>query len=542
MSRPDDHYETRIKSISRNDPPLQPRIGPQGWARWVWRQITSMRTALLLLLLLALAAIPGSLVPQRSSDPNGVAQYFRENAAAAAWLDSVQAFDVYTSVWFSSIYLLLFVSLIGCVIPRTRHHLTSMLERPPRTPARLSKLPHYIHATHRSSTDAEERLRAATQLLRRHRYRIQSYPSPGGRSISAERGYLRETGNLIFHASLVGVLISVGIGGGFGYTGQRVVVEGQSFVNSLANYDSFNPGQFFNPAELEPYSLSLKTFAVTYEQSRVAALGQPLDYTATVETRRQNSNAESTEAIKVNEPLTISGNQIYLLGNGYAPVITITDPSGNVTFSDPVPFLPQDSNLTSLGIVKLPDGLPEQVGLIGFFYPTQATSTTGSFYSTYPDLEYPVLTMNVYTGDLGLDNGIPKSVYSLDTTTLTQITGGTTGVKSIELRPGQSQALPEGLGSISFESIKRFASFEVHHDPAQGWVLVFTILSLTGLLFGLFVPRRRIWVKNTIGPAGTLIEYAGLARGDDPQLQKVLNNIATQSGGQAEKQRNGEQP
>ena len=150
--------------------------------------------------------------------------------------------------------------------------------------------------------------------------------------------------------------------------------------------------------------------------------------------------------------------------------------------------------------------------------------------------------MNVYTGDLGLDNGIPKSVYSLDTTTLTQITGGTTGVQSIELRPGQSQALPGGLGRISFDSIKRFASFEVHHDPAQGWVLAFTILSLTGLLFGLFVPRRRIWVKTTTGPTGTRIEYAGLARGDDPQLEKVIHNIATQSRKQAEEQLNGEQP
>ena len=97
-----------------------------------------MRTALFLLLLLAIAAVPGSLVPQRSSDPNGVVQYFNDNPDLAPVLDAMQFFDVYTSVWFSSIYLLLFVSLIGCVVPRTMHHLQALRAKPPKTPARLS--------------------------------------------------------------------------------------------------------------------------------------------------------------------------------------------------------------------------------------------------------------------------------------------------------------------------------------------------------------------------------------------------------------------
>ena len=40
----------------------QPQLGLVGWMRWGWRQLTSMRTALVLLLLLAIAAIPGSIV------------------------------------------------------------------------------------------------------------------------------------------------------------------------------------------------------------------------------------------------------------------------------------------------------------------------------------------------------------------------------------------------------------------------------------------------------------------------------------------------
>ncbi len=60
---------------SRQSEIESPEIGLRGWARWFWRQLTSMRTALILLLALAAAAVPGSVYPQRSADPNGVTQF-----------------------------------------------------------------------------------------------------------------------------------------------------------------------------------------------------------------------------------------------------------------------------------------------------------------------------------------------------------------------------------------------------------------------------------------------------------------------------------
>ena len=133
--RPADHADSAAPAAS--DDIVQPALGLVGWLRWGWRQLTSMRTALVLLLLLAIAAVPGSIVPQRSADPNGVTQYFADNPDLAPVLDNLQLFDVYTSAWFSAIYILLFVSLIGCVIPRTKHHWKALRARPPRTPARL---------------------------------------------------------------------------------------------------------------------------------------------------------------------------------------------------------------------------------------------------------------------------------------------------------------------------------------------------------------------------------------------------------------------
>lgn len=516
--------------------------------RWFWRQLTSMRTALFLLLLLAIAAVPGSLVPQRSSDPNGVTQYFVENPELAPILDKVQAFDVYTSAWFSSIYLLLFISLIGCVIPRTKHHLLALRAAPPKTPARLARLAGFTTRTvPADAADAASAIESARTQLKSAGYRTALFDGTvGGKrefSVSAERGYLRETGNLIFHSALVGVLVTVGFGGGFGFAGQRVIVEGQTFVNTLLAFDSFNPGRFFNPDTLEPYKLTLDSFEVVYETENPDAFGQPTDFIANVTVEHKGQEA-TQEQVKVNHPLRTGGTDVYLLGNGYAPTITVKSPAGDVVFTDSIPFLPQDANLTSLGVVKVPDGLKEQIGMIGFFYPTQANSEP-PFASSFPDLEFPMLTLDVYSGDLGIDDGTPTSVYTLDTDSMTQLTRGDTGVKSISLMPGQTADLPNGLGTVTFDnvdsnapvaseeitdyshSVHRFASFDIHRDPTQFWVGFFAVLVLLGLATSLFVPRRRIWVKAIEESDGSLrLEYAGLARGEDPALDEAVATIA----------------
>lgn len=511
--RPGDHFDS--------DAPInQPKLGPVGYLRFFWRQLTSMRTALFLLLLLAIAAIPGSLVPQVSSDPNGVVQYKAANPELSAVLDTLGVFSTYTSVWFSAIYLLLFISLIGCVIPRTKHHAQALRARPPKTPARLSRLEGFT--TRPWAGDAATAVTTATALLRRQGYRVEQY----GDSVSAERGYLRETGNLVFHTALIGVLIAVGIGGGFGYTGQRVVVEGYAFANTLASYDSFNPGRFFQESDLEPYSIALERFEAVYEQENINALGQPVDFTATVTTTMRGQEPREQQ-IKVNEPLSIGGTQVYLLGNGYAPELIVRDAEGGVVFSGPTPFLPQDANLFSLGVIKIPDGLDEQLGIRALFYPTAVPTTTGAYASNFPDLINPLLTLEVYTGDLGLDDGVATNAYALNTDELTQIAGRDAAAPTIELRLGDRVDLPDGLGSIELAGLPRFVSLDVHHDAAQGWVLLFAALSLAGLIVSLFIPRRRVWVKAVTADDGTVtLEYAGLARGDDPGLEAAVAELA----------------
>ena len=537
--RPSDH-------VDGDDSITQPRLGFVGWLRWGWRQLTSMRTALILLLVLAIAAIPGSIFPQRMADPNGVTQWERDNPDLFPVLDGLKLFDVYLSPWFSAIYLLLFASLVGCVIPRIKHHAKALRARPPRTPARLQRLEDYRAVTRDPAADsgtktgdaeaeAAASIDVATKQLKALGYRVERYDRGRTFSVSAERGYWRETGNLLFHLALVGVLVTVGIGGGFSYTGQRVLVEGETFANTLLDYDSMNRGRFVSDDAFSPYSMRLDSFDVTYQPFGEPGSGQAGDFSANVTV--QENGEERTGSVKVNEPLGVADDDVFLLGNGYAPTVTVRDPEGNVVFTNSTPFLPQDNNMTSLGVLKVPDGLAEQVGLVGFFYPTTGVLESGAFFSAYGDLTNPTLTLDVYTGDLGINEGVPRSVYVLDTTGMTKLTGRTTDVESIELAPGQTAQLPNGLGSVTFEdespagaadasqSVKRFASLQIHRDESGVWVLGFALLALGGLMIALFVPRRRVWVKATAHDGEIALEYAALARGEDPTLAAAVEDL-----------------
>ena len=499
----------------------QPKLSLLGWLRWIWRQLTSMSTALLLLLLLAIAAVPGSVFPQRSADPNGVTNYFRENPQLAPILDGFQLFDVYTSAWFSAIYILLFASLIGCVVPRIGVHAKALLDPPVKTPTNLRRMPAFlaVPAGAKARADLIDR---AHKLLKKQGYRAVIQGAGASASVSAERGYWRETGNLVFHISLVGVLIAVGFGGAYSYSGQRVLVEGETFVNNLAGYDSFSPGLAFNEAQLNPFSMRLDDFVVRYDLLNKTNIGTPLDFRATVSVRERGDAEYRSSIIRVNEPLEVPGSHVYLTGNGYAPVITIRDGEGNVAFSGPVVFLPQDSNMTSLGVIKVPDAKPSQFGVLAFFYPTAAKLENNAFTSGYPDLINPLLTMNIYEGDLGLDSGVPSNVFSLETHGLKQLTGGKTGVESIKLAEGQSAQLPNQLGEVTFEGIRRYAALDISYNPGQLWVLIFALASLGGLMLSLLTPRRRVWVKLTSDG----YQVAALARGDDPQLERVILRVS----------------
>jgi cytochrome c biogenesis protein len=473
-----------------------PELGFLALCRYAWRQLTSMRTALILLMLMGIAAIPGSLIPQRPANPMAVRDFFKANPDLARWYERASLFDVYTSPWFSAIYILLFISLIGCVFPRSVEHYKAMLAKPPATPKNLARLAHYENFA--TTPDALDR---AKSWFSKNRFRVRVEEN----SLSGEKGYLRETGNLLFHLSLILILIGVSFGSLFGMNGYAIVNVGERFINVPTTYDTLSFGKLKSDNSLQPFQIKVDKFLAKYDPKTSA----PLDYTAWVTVTDEGKTSKQT--IKVNKPLTFGNARVYLQANGYSPVVTVRDEFKNVVFQGPVPFLPQDGNLRSIGAIKVPDAQPS-IGFVASFVPTNARTTSQGAISIYPELLDPKLLFSIWEGDLGLDSGVPQSVYKIDTTTLKQI-----GLGSV--KPGDTYNYPGG--SITLETVLPWVNLQVVQDPGKSYALIGAILAIAGLLTSLYGRRRRIWIRVT----DSGVEVAGLAKNSAPGLEVEVNKF-----------------
>jgi cytochrome c biogenesis protein len=477
------------------------------FVRLGWRRLTSMRTALVLLFLLALAAVPGSLLPQRPLNPDKVQTYITDHGAWGRFLDDVGAYDVFGSVWFTAIYLLLAVSLVGCLVPRIRVHVRALRRAPLPAPKNLAKLPEAgSFETGAAPGDAADTVRATLG----RRWRVERREEAGGVvTLSAEKGYSRETANIVFHVALLASLVLIAIGKLFSYEGSLLLPVGSNFCNQISQYDSWKPGRFASEGKIHPapFCLSLTNFSVKY-----SAQDEPTQFKAGIKYQPTLASPERAGTITVNHPLRLEGDRVYLIGHGYAPRVTITMPDGSVVH-DVANFIPQDpSTYYSEGVFKEPgaDGAKQDVGIQGSFAPTPAENAAGVITSVSPRVDHPALGLVVWLGDLN-QTGLAESVYQLDTSKMKKI-----GVAS--LTEGQTHKFANGV-TVRFDGYTQWVSLQVSHDPAQGYLLFSAVAMVVGLFGSLAVRRRRVWVRLSPArggddPSPTVVQVGGLARSD----------------------------
>lgn len=507
--------------------------GPIATARRWWRQLTSMRTALLLLFLLAVAAAPGSLLPQHNLNEDKVTTYYEQHPTLAPLMDRAGLFNVFSSPWFAAIYLLLLLSLIGCLTPRIRLHIRAMRRQPPDAPRYLERM--RVHDRFELTEPAAEAAARTHRMLRGRRFRsVLREHDDGTITVAAEKGFLRETGNLLFHFSLVALLLGVALGQGYGWHGGRLLVQGNdnAFCNSLQQYDEYSLGQRVSGSDLPPFCVTLNSFHATYE-----ANGEPLTYAGDISYSAEPGAPTKKYKLEVNHPLRIDGASVYLVGHGYAPVFSYTDRYGT-TQKQVAPFLPTDSEYTSDGVAVFPDAnvnpktgkrnINLQVAFQGVFFPTVAKQ--GGQTSTYPGLRDPAVLLFAYRGNTGTDAGIPHSVYTLDQS---QIKNGQLKLASKNpklLRPGQSWTLSDGT-TVRFDGVQQYATLQIRHDPGEKIVLVAAIMLLLGLLGSLTLRRRRVWFRLTPSDGGTSVTAGGLARTEYAGFRDEFSRLVASASG-----------
>lgn len=491
------------------------RGGPLPFLRNIWRQLTSMRTALILLFLLGLASLPGALLPQWSLNASKTAQYILDHGSWGRMLNSLGFFEVFASPWYAAIYLLLFLSLVGCILPRTWEFVGQLRQPPVATPRNLLRLPLHAERSVAGEVDAvADRIQAGLKGWRLARRADDT--AEHGITISGEKGYLREVGNLLFHLSLLGILLSVAVGKLFGYEGSIIVDTGDGFCSSSpVTYDNFRPGLLIDGTELAPFCLQVDSFKATYTEA-----GQAASFRAEVRYQagdQAGSDQWQSAALEVNDPLRLSGDRVYLLGHGYSPKFTVTYPNGaKQTLS--APFQPQDAMFTSQGAVKFTDPpgytgdeiRKHQLAVVGIFAPS-AFLHGNVMTSTYPAAEQPGVAVQVFRGDLGMESGQAQSVFAIDQGQVDK--GALQALNRANLVPGESMKLDDGT-TVTFDGYSEWVSIQTSYDPAQGWALVSAIVLLIGLMSSLTIKRRRVWYRLRPADGSVSVEVGGLARTD----------------------------
>jgi cytochrome c biogenesis protein len=505
--------ELRPPAARPGRPPRRPGLGDT--LRQAWREYRSMRTALVLLVVLAAASILGSLFPQEGISPQRVDQYFLDHPALAPVLERLGLFDVFGSAWYMAIYLALLGALVACLVPRSRALYRVLRSRPPRG----GDLARYrTRAGFDTPASPDQAMAEAQRVLRRRRYRLAVYPQGGrGGELAGEKGYLREAASMLFHVALLVLLVGLAYGKAYGYRGQAAIVVGETWANARVGYDSFSPGRFFGPDRLAPFQLRLDDFTNSFYPNNT-----PREFVSKLTALDLDGRPLESQRVAPNRPMTVDGVRVFQSDYGYVPVVRVRDRNGRELLApQEVLTLRDPATEWSTGAVKVTRARP-QVGLELTMFTGLRTAPDcpgGAPFCNDPRLVRPVLVVLAWQGDLQADRA--QSVFTLDRTRLRPL-----GDRPVLLGPGQSAKLANGM-VVSFTDLKQYSVFTLARDPGVPVVAVGAALLLCGLVPSLYVTRRRVWVRATpAGPGTTRVELAGLALQGKAAFEGELARLA----------------
>ena len=511
----------------------------------VWRTLRSMRTAIILLLMLAAAAVVGSLIPQIPNSPQRVAAYHVDHPVWAKLFQAAGFFDVFGSWWFALITTLLFVSLVACLIPRSRAMIRAARARPIHA-RELDAFPSFAERTVALAPQAAAT--NAASVLRRKRYRVEL--DAAGGSAAAEKGALREIGSLAFHWAFLLLLIAVIVGKGTGYVGHATIVEGEGWTDARFNYSGdLRTGRFFNGG-FSGTQIQVQDFRDDFRTS-----GIPMDFSSQLTLSAPDGTTEQAD-VRINHPVVFNGVRIYQFGFGWAPMIEVKR-GGDVLYDGPVVLgqqTPPGANPLAqpwTGFVKL-STLRPQIAIAVRLYPDAAAyfrSLATGVPQPMTEANAPFMQYEVWQGKL-LDN----SLATLDTRFMRRISRGLIGkgwtVDATRgcVLSGTSGAIPASLAGVTcpngggpealtmaFPELRQYTTLQISRDTTVPWVLAAAILIVLGLLPALYVSRRKVWVRARPDGTGSILQVGGFAlqRKDrfDEEFASLVDAVTAAAGG-----------
>ena len=443
----------------------------------LWHLLTSMKVALVLILIFAGLSMIGTLVIQA---PPGV---LGDPQAKADWIDSIrpkyggwtgimdqlQLFEIFGSIWFKVVVGALSISLVACSVHRvtglwhtaTRPHISvgeRFFEHAPQ---------HEVIQLHQGAEAAETQVR---ETFRHHRYRLLA-EDDGTVHLYMDKNRWAPLFSLVGHLSLLLIVIGAIVGGALGYRdGNFMLAEGASAAVPT----------------VEGATIKLEAFRDSY----YAETGAPADYASDVVVY-QDGTEVMRQTIRVNDPLRYEGMTFYQAFYGTAAAMSVADAGGTVVFEEGVPLAwSTDDGARRVGTFVLPSaGLT--VWVVGTAGPNDPVVKPGQ------------MRVEVY-----------------------QSSGSGTPVASETIDQGKSAEIA-GL-TFTFGRETQFTGLSASKDPGAPLVWIGSILLLVGFTVVFMFPHRRVWGRIVTRPGGSTVSLAAAGRKETiagKEFTDIVNDV-----------------
>jgi cytochrome c biogenesis protein len=423
----------------------------------LWRALSSLKLATILILALILASILGTLFPQLPSgaDPQTRARWlsvaYEKYGSLAGLYHRLGLFDVFHTPWFLLLLVALTLNTLVCTLNRTRAIWRAVTRVKVRAPDLLfERAPDRASWMTPSPQESVEGLRGA---LARRRYRVLTQTEDGTTYLYADKNRLACFGTLITHLSLILILVAAGGGKALSWREDEVVLP---------------PGQ----AQEIGHGLPFQVRCEGFEMDRYPS-GMAKDYRAHLAVL-EGGGEVLRKIVRINHPLDYGGVSFYLTSYGPAARVRIADASGL-----PLPLQTSTSEGAVLGLSSRRRIETEEAVLT---FAAQGDEEA----LRVPSRE---LTLRVsYQPRAALGQGEP-SFYA-------------EGYQGDEARPIFAGFVPQD-GTWDWEDLRfeftpdHYTVFMAVHNPSFVPLVAAGFLLLIGLSLSFYFPHKRLWAIAT---------------------------------------------
>lgn len=443
----------------------------------LWPFFSSVKLAIALLIIISIASILGTIIPQQEA---AGAFFSSLSPGMASVFDTLQLFDIFHSIWFLSLLFLLSVNLIVCSLnrlPASWKRFRSISA--PDEPEIFRNLPaNEVILTEGKLEGETERIES---LLKKRFKKVERKDTEKASYLTGEKGNFSYFGVYLIHVSVLIILAGVIIGFLFGFDAYVEVAEGEA-----VDVVQMKGGKGLKKLD---FTVRCDRFTIDYYKD-----GTPKLYQSDLAFVRNDSILYQSPVL-VNHPATFAGIRFYQANYGKTP-------SGEAVIM--LHKGREKAQVINVGMGKEFD-LPGKEGKATVIRMEENLMQMG-----------PAVKINIATAKGSVQFWVFQNIEQI-----------------VEENPGLMDHVPmfnpgafaPYVFSLAMMHTKYFTGLQVARDPGVPVVVAGSLLLVLGFMTVFFYAHRQVWIRIDSQGTHTRISITGKTNKDPVGLDREIHRL-----------------